>query len=100
MDIMDSQKVDKKPGYYYVSLVDGDRYSLLLGPYTNNHQRALEMVEDVKKKAIELDHFAHFYGFGTCRVDIDVEPRWGVLNDYFPLEVYSDMVSSWEHKDE
>ena len=52
---------------YYVSCKDGDRYSLLLGPF-DTHEEALENVDEAKRMAQEIDCWACFYAFGTCRV--------------------------------
>lgn len=60
--------VDSRPGDYFVSVVDGDRYGLLSGPYTT-HQAALADVEACKQLAIEIDCRLHFAGFGTCRME-------------------------------
>ena len=80
-------KVDLQPGYYYVSVIDGPRWSFLLGPFPNNHAAALRMVNKVKKKAAEVDPRAHFYAFGTARLPLECSPRKGVLNDLFAGEV-------------
>ena len=73
------QLPDTKPGNYYVSIEDGSRHSLLLGPFSE-HAAALAMVDQVKSKACELDSMACFYGFGTCRTETT---KPGVLNDLF-----------------
>ena len=75
------------PGYYYVSVTDGPRYRLLLGPFENDHAAALAMVKAVRLKAQELDAWAVFYGFGTCRLPIDTpNPPAGRLNDLFNMK--------------
>jgi len=79
----DPQEPDTKPGPYYVSVTDGPQFAVLLGPF-EKHKDALDRVEDVRAKAIELDPFAHFYSFGTVRM----KPSYlkpGKLNAYFPL---------------
>jgi hypothetical protein len=79
-----AQEPDTQPGYYYVSVIDGTRFGLLLGPFENDHVKALNMVEAVRKKAEELDPWGAFYGFGTCRVPLDTQdPPEGRLNDLF-----------------
>ena len=84
-----NQTPDTKPGEYYVSVIDGPRAGRLLGPFTNDHQAALDMVNKVRDKAIEMDPRAHFYAFGTCRLDGNdkVPIRAGVLNRFFGLPV-------------
>lgn len=72
--------VDERPGNYYVSVIDGNRYGLLLGPFPT-HRQALDMVEAVRKKAEEIDPRAVFYAFGTCRVEGYNAP--GKLNRFF-----------------
>jgi len=65
---------------FYVSVIDGPRYGLLLGPFAQ-HEQALALVEAVSKKANELDPRAWFYAFGTCKAQ-GTEP--GRLNSLFP----------------
>ena len=62
-----TQEPDTAPGPYYVSVVDGNLFALLLGPF-NSHQEALNRVEEARAKAIELNPRAHFYNFGTVRM--------------------------------
>ena len=66
-----AQEPDDKPGNYYVSVVDGKRFALLLGPFPNDHRGALTRIGLVRQKAAEVDPRAAFYGFGTCRVSED-----------------------------
>lgn len=80
------QEPDNKEGNYYVSCRDGSRTGFLLGPFYNNHQAALDMVDRVRVKAQEVDPRAHFYSFGTLRVDKDVYNKLGVLNKFFGME--------------
>lgn len=61
---------------YYVSVVDGSRFALLLGPFPK-HAWALAWVEPVRAWAEAADPRGHFYGFGTC-VSTRTEP--GRLN--------------------
>jgi hypothetical protein len=65
---------------YYVSVRDGARYGLLLGPF-ELHEDALSHVDDVREAAERGDPWAHFYAFGTCKSET-TEP--GKLNDQFP----------------
>ena len=64
------EQVDLRPGRYYVSMVDGNRSALLLGPYAT-HQEALDDVLRGNDMACKIDPRAHWYGFGTCRLDDD-----------------------------
>lgn len=65
-------------GHYYVSVVDGKRVGLLAGPYAQNDE-ALANVGAARRIAEELDPFACFYAFGTCRLPYG--ERRGILND-------------------
>lgn len=67
------QKPDSRPGPYYVSVIDADRYRLLLGPF-DRHADALAKVEPVRVQSEKLDARAVFYGFGTVRVVGHYEP--------------------------
>lgn len=79
-------EVDERPGAYYVSVVDGKRSALLLGPF-DAHVLALAMVEPVRAHAASIDPRAHFYAFGTARLpnDDSVPIRAGSLNKHFGL---------------
>ena len=81
---------DTRPGEYYVTAFDGSRYAKLLGPFTDDHQAALNHVEKVRAKAEQIDPRAVFYAFGTCRIPPgdSVQVRAGVLNRYFGLPTY------------
>lgn len=71
-------RVDKRPGNYYVSVVDGQRVGLLLGPF-KRHRQALRFVRAARAAACNADPKAWFYSYGTVRVVTD-KPRTGVLN--------------------
>jgi len=65
----DSTEIDDRPGFYYVSIIDGNRFALLAGPYTS-HGEALDMVRTAK----DIAYLANptqcaFAGFGTCRLE-------------------------------
>jgi hypothetical protein len=62
-----SQEPDPRPGNYYVTAIDGDRWVPLLGPFVNDHRGALDAVEVVRNKACSLDPRAWWYAFGTAR---------------------------------
>jgi hypothetical protein len=80
------QEPDIQPGEYYVSVIDGKKSALLLGPFTNDHAAALAAVDKVRAKAIQIDSKASFYAFGTARLPADdsIPIRTGSLNKYFP----------------
>jgi hypothetical protein len=65
------EKVDRAPGNYYVSVVDGPRMGLLAGPFPNDHEAALAMVERAREAAQKADPWSHFYAFGTVRMAPD-----------------------------
>lgn len=67
---------------YYVSVVDGQRFGLLLGPF-EAHETALAHVEDVRAWVVERQPDAHWYGFGTSSVLAD-RAKPGKLNAAFP----------------
>ena len=81
------QQPDTNPGEYYVTAIDGARSVKLLGPFTNDHAKALSMVDAVRDYAVTIDPRAHWYSFGTARVQGgDVVPiRAGTLNKHFGL---------------
>ena len=74
------EPIDNQPGHYYVSVVDGPRHGLLLGPF-DHHLSALLRVPSVKREAYKIDPKAAFYGFGTARIDRCDDPPQGRLND-------------------
>lgn len=69
----DVQQPDTKPGAYYVSARDGPRHALCLGPFVNDHAAALARVEAVRRLAADLDPRAHWFAFGTCRLDLPAD---------------------------
>jgi hypothetical protein len=50
---------------FYVSVIDGGRRGLLLGPFAT-HAAALARVNVVRSWCIDRDQRAHWYGFGTA----------------------------------
>lgn len=50
---------------FYVSVIDGRRKGILLGPY-ETHQDALDNVKRGRELAEEVDCRAAFFAFGTC----------------------------------
>lgn len=75
-----TQEPDTASGSYYVSIRDGARVGLLLGPYYS-HDEALAMVDCARAIADRCNPAqAAFAGFGTLRMPVVfVEP--GKLND-------------------
>jgi hypothetical protein len=65
---------DTKPGFYYVSVIDGARRGLLLGPWVDDHAGARAAVDAARIEAERLDPWASFWAFGTCRSDDDLGP--------------------------
>lgn len=65
----DEQQPDPRPGDYFVSAIDGDRYSLISGPYVNDHAAALADVASVRRLANDHDPRACFWAWGTCRME-------------------------------
>ncbi len=74
------QEPDTKPGSYYVSVRDNGCFGLLLGPFPNDHQAALDHVAQGRQLAEEVDPRAAFFSFGTCRMPEDYT-KPGHLND-------------------
>ncbi len=69
---------------FYVSMIDGKRYSLLAGPFAT-HQEALDRVGDAKRIAIDLVSWAVFYAFGTMSITGTKEKPIGKLNAHLGL---------------
>lgn len=69
--------------HHYVSVVDGQRSGMLLGPF-RTRQEAEARVDEVRRYAQERNRDAIWYGFGTSRVTTAREPRPGLLNDHLP----------------
>ena len=77
-----TQVPDTKPGNYYVTVVrDGGDYRPLLGPFHNDHAKALSLVDAAREKVQALDTRAFWYAYGTARIEDYDRP--GLLNDYF-----------------
>lgn len=80
-----AENPDPRPGLYYVSVVDGGRYALALGPF-DTHAEALARVDDVRDYCHDYDGKTRswFWGYGTCRIEpSDDEPKRGTLNVQF-----------------
>jgi hypothetical protein len=89
---------DTKPGNYYVTIHDGARFGFLAGPFKDGHavrssphfrggvnrpapvdSAAIDLVARCQELAIRLNPWAHFYAFGTARIDYDYDEP-GKLN--------------------
>ncbi len=79
-----AQIPDTKPGNYYVTALDGKRHAVLAGPFRDDHQAALDMVDAAKTIAEEVDPKAVFYAYGTARTGYDYD-KSGVLNERLGL---------------
>jgi hypothetical protein len=47
--------------------IEVERFGLLAGPYVT-HQEAIDKVDVVRKIAKDVNVWAHFYAFGTCKL--------------------------------
>lgn len=75
-----ANEVDDRPGFYYVSIIDGDRFGLLAGPYPS-HREALDMVQPARQASYRVNSAqSSFSGFGTCRLEKSAGA--GILNRY------------------
>lgn len=79
----DEQVADPQPGNYYVTVKDGERLGLLVGPLPK-HQQALDLLPAARAKAQEADAYSAFYSFGTVRM-AEGFTKPGVLNKFFNL---------------
>ena len=66
---------DPRPGFYYVSAIDGPRAARVQGPF-QTHAEALARVDAARSRAEKLDPRACWYAFGTCRSETDLGPGW------------------------
>lgn len=64
------QEPDPTPGNYYVSVVDGPRTCILLGPF-REHVLALAKVDACRARAVAVNDWAWFYSYGTCKMPED-----------------------------
>lgn len=67
------QAPDKRPGNYYVTAIDGERFFYMAGPY-GTHANALERVDQARDIASNHDGRAWFMAWGTCRSDDHILP--------------------------
>ena len=63
------------PGYY-VTVREAKRVGFLAGPY-DTHAEALAKVDEATRRAKEADAWAHFYAFGTTRVNAQIALKRG-----------------------
>jgi hypothetical protein len=52
---------------FYVSVIDGSRSGMLLGPYPSQPE-ASNHVDRARRAADKIDPWAGFYGFGTAKL--------------------------------
>lgn len=64
-----------RPGFYYVSAIDGPRSARVRGPFTT-HAEALALVATSRDALVAMDPRAHFYAFGTCRSESNLGPGY------------------------
>ena len=62
--------------HFYVSVIDGKKHGLLLGPYPTKEE-AEGQVERGRKLANDADPWAHFYAFGTCWMMVERKTCFG-----------------------
>ncbi len=78
---------DGKPGNYYVTVREGKRYGLLLGPFeqrrpgTLAHRQALGLVAWVTHYVSANWSQSCWWAFGTARLPLDLAPPRGKLNE-------------------
>jgi hypothetical protein len=72
----EAQIADPRPGFYYVSAIDGNRKALVSGPY-ETHQQALDKVREVRAAAEKVDPRSFWYAWGTALCEENAGP--GVL---------------------
>lgn len=65
--------IDLRPGFYYVSAIDGARSARVRGPFAL-HADALAAVAPSRAKLLEVDPRGAFYAIGTCRCATDLGP--------------------------
>jgi hypothetical protein len=73
----DRQRPDPRPGFYYVSAIDGARKVFARGPFPT-HREALDRVDATRTAVEKVDPRAPWYAWGTARSEVDQGP--GVLD--------------------
>jgi len=66
---------------YYVSAINGKRVSLMVGPFSQQ-QEAIDLVNEARRVASELDSWSDFWHWGTLSIDESGAPE-GTMNSYF-----------------
>lgn len=74
---------DRRPGYYYVSVMDGKKRFFVRGPF-ETHIEAMRAVEPTKARMEELDPSAFWMTWGTARAETNHGP--GTLDRFEELE--------------
>lgn len=73
----EGEAIDPRPGFYYVSALDGARKAFARGPFPT-HREALDAVEATKAAVEARDPRAVWYAWGTARSETDAGP--GILD--------------------
>ena len=79
-DFKESESNPEIPGNFYISIIDGDKWKPVYGPF-KTHPEALENVKKAKDKANELDPKSFWYAFGTVKMKLEYD-KPGILNQY------------------
>lgn len=67
---------DPRPGFYYVSVLDGPKSARVRGPFKDDHAAALAAVDKTRRQLNHLEPRSAFYAFGTCRSETDLGPGY------------------------
>jgi len=72
---------DGRSGAYYVTVIDGGRFGLALGPF-DTHAEALARVSDVRDYCHAYDNKGRswFWAYGTSRMERSDDNPTGTLN--------------------
>jgi hypothetical protein len=77
----ESESNPEIPGNFYVSVINGERWTPVYGPF-KTHSEALENVNKAKTKGNEVDPKSVFYAWGTIKMT-ESYSKPGILNQYF-----------------
>lgn len=78
---------DETKRFFYVSAIDGRKTYLIAGPFAD-HQTALDLVDEIRSFAGEIDGRADFMAWGTCsnpeqlRTSLGKDPRAKIAAHY------------------